>query len=82
MKLKNFVRKRRKELGLLMKEISYPLGYSSNQSVWNWEHGRAPIPYYMFRQLAKLLDVRLETLIDLAVEDYRDEFTANVRGAR
>lgn len=55
MKLKDFLKKKRNEVGLSQKELAKKLGYTTAQFVSNWERGISRPPMDSVPKIAKLI---------------------------
>lgn len=70
MKLPEFVKQRRTELGLTQKELAEKLGMSSAQHLCNIENGSAPMPPKYYKKLKRVLRIDKTEMILRLLDDY------------
>ncbi len=78
MKLEEFVKQRREQLGLSQLEISMMLKYRTVQMVSNWENGRCSIPPEYFGDIAKLLKLNVHDMIGRRMIDLKADLVERV----
>lgn len=68
--LREFLKKRRAELGYTQTHIAGALGYSSPQYISNVERGTCFFPRGRVRKLAKVLETSVEDLVERMILDF------------
>lgn len=65
MRLGNFLKNRRKDLGLTQVDLGKKLGYSNGQFISNWERGLSGPPEKKINKLCRVLGVNKKWLEEI-----------------
>ncbi|MCB0419992.1 MAG: helix-turn-helix domain-containing protein [Bdellovibrionales bacterium] len=71
--LGEFLRERRKAVGLSQGEVGKKLGYSSAQFVSNFERGNCTPPLKALKTLVRIYNIEPEELIELVMKDKKEK---------
>lgn len=72
MKLKDFLKQKRKEKGFSQARLAKLLGYSSGQFVSNWERGESMPPVDRLAKMVFLFQVPKDQLLNLYLSELRE----------
>jgi transcriptional regulator with XRE-family HTH domain len=81
-KVAEFIKTKRKEKKLSQNDLSNIVGMHKKpgcyQSLSNIERGKAQLPIKHLVKLSEALEVSPETIVELLIQDYREEITRNL----
>ena len=80
MKLNQFLKKRRRAIGITQAEFAKKLGLSSGQFVSNWERNVSDPPPEYFKKISTILRCQLSRLVFLRVYDFSTDLEKRVKG--
>lgn len=77
-----YLSKARLRVGISQGDLASSLGYTSPQFVSNWERGAANPPLEKIPQLAKILNIPIEDMINLILQETEQYLNSELKGRR